>query len=281
MLSESFLCTAVYRELMCAEERKDREKKKSLKKTSIRKPGAAGSGSCRREHGPQQLHHSELLGAPSQALSIPRREAQSDGSLDLYTSWSSPYGSIYKNYPDLHIAGDHILHKVDSGCILDTDSEDGPVLLSADIDSSSLHNENPGGLLEEGAAPSIESHILPSAPFSNSVLNGFLEKKMQELYKQCYEETLRAGSSPQPLLWSTILMHNVHQISLQISQEHNVDQTKVKEAVLQGLCCATSGVSSEFITPTLHISSQDNRAKLGAPSTNSAYIKSCRVHSKK
>ncbi|XP_056395029.1 TLR adapter interacting with SLC15A4 on the lysosome-like [Hyla sarda] len=275
MLSESFLCTAVYRELMHVEERKEREKEKPLKTTSFRKPGA----SVRREHG---LYGSDLSGAPSQALAIPKREALTADSLDLYTSWSSPYGSIYKNYPDLHIAGDHILHKVDSGCILDTDGEDGPVLLSADIISTSPPNENPGGLPEEAGAPSVESQTLPSAPFSNSVLNGFLEKKMQELYKQCYEETLTAGASPHAALWSTILMHNVHQISLQISQEKNVDQAKAKQAVLQCLCCATSGGSSEFITPVLHISGQDNnKTKTTALPSNPTVNKSCRGNSKK
>ncbi|XP_075704703.1 TLR adapter interacting with SLC15A4 on the lysosome-like [Rhinoderma darwinii] len=263
MLSESFLRTAIYRERMKSEERRDREEET---------PGARGAASGRTERGLEPLYRGDSAGASSQALCIPRREAPLV-SPDLYTSWSSWYGSIYKNYPDLHIAGDHILHKVDSGCILDADCEDGPVLLSADIDSSSLPKENPGGLLEEGGAPSMESHTFPSAPFSNSVLNGFIEKKMQELYKQCYEENLNAA--PHPLPWATI-MHNVHQISLQISHE----QSKATEAVLQGLC-ATIGGSSEFITPILHISGQDNKTRAGAPTSSSAFTKSGRAHSKK
>ncbi|XP_040298695.1 TLR adapter interacting with SLC15A4 on the lysosome-like [Bufo bufo] len=253
MLSESFLRTAVYRELMNAEEQKGEEK--SLKKTPSWALGACGS---------EPLYQGEASGPISQALRIPRREVLNDASLDLYTSWSSRYGSIYKNYPDLHIAGDHILQKVDSGCILDGDCEDGPVLLSADIDSSSPPTENPGGLLTEGGPPSVESQVLPSAPFSNSVLNGFLEKKMAELYKQCYEEKLTtAGTSPLPHLWSTVLMHNVHLISLQISQERNVHQSTAMEAILKSLRCATSRGSSEFITPILHIS--DNKTKPEAP----------------
>lgn len=266
MLSESFLRTAVYRELLILEEQKDREEKPGS-------PSAEDTVSDRRE----QRYPGEPPGASSQALSIPRCRALSDVSVDLYTSWSSRYGSIYKNYPDLHIAGDHILSNGDSGCILDTDGEDGPVLLSADIDSSSPPNENPGVLQDEGGAPSVESHTLPSAPFSNSALNSFIEKKMQELYKQCYEEKLTTGGSPHTLLWSAI-MHNVHQISLQISQEQNL---KAKEAAMQGVSCPTSGGSSEFTTPVLHISSQDGRTRPGALSSNSAFIKSRRAQSNK
>ncbi|KAM3911220.1 TLR adapter interacting with SLC15A4 on the lysosome-like [Leptodactylus fuscus] len=278
MLSESFLCTAFYRQLMNFEEQKDGEEEKTLERTSSGKSRAKLVGSKvsnHRDRGFEPLHHSEPPGTLSQALCIPRREAQSDDSLDLYTSWSSRCGSIYKNYPDLHIAGDHILHNVvDSGCILDGDCEDGPVLVSADIDSSSPPNENPGRFLEGGGAPSVESHILPSAPFSNSVLNGFIENKMQELYKQFFEENLTAGTSPHPQMWSAILMHNVHQISLQISQEQNVDCSKAKEAVLQCLFSTTSGGSSEFITPILHISSQDNKAIPKVFSSNSSFITS-------
>ncbi|XP_077142562.1 TLR adapter interacting with SLC15A4 on the lysosome-like [Ranitomeya variabilis] len=274
MLSESFLCTAIYRELLDVKEQEDGGEGKSLAQC------AGGTASSCRDHGLDPPHPAEPPVAPSQALCIPRRQAVSDVSLDLYTSWSSPYGSIYKNYPDLHIAGDHILHKVDSGCILDADCEDGPVLLSADIDSSSPPKENPGGLLGGEGPPSVDSQILPSAPFSNSVLNGFIEKKMQELYKQCYEETVTTGTSPHPLMWTAIL-HNMHQISLQISQEHNLDHPKGKGAALQCPCCVTSGGSSEFITPVLHISGQDSKTKPPALPTNSAFIKNCRLHSKK
>ncbi|KAG8545309.1 hypothetical protein GDO81_021095 [Engystomops pustulosus] len=247
MLSEAFLRTAIYRGRVGAKEQEEGEKNSGVMCT-----GRAPSGG--REHA---LRHSELSGAATSALCIPRHEALSYASLDLYTSWSSRCGSIYKNYPDLHIAGDHVLHKmVDSGCILDGDCEDGPVLVSMDIDSRSLPGENAGGLLEHEEEPrSTESHILPCAPISNSVLNDFIEKKMQEVYKQCYEEKLTAGGSLHPGLWSAVL----HHVSLHISQEQNI-----KDPALQCLCSTTGG-SSEFITPVLHISSQDSKAKARPP----------------
>ncbi|XP_077319351.1 TLR adapter interacting with SLC15A4 on the lysosome-like [Lithobates pipiens] len=185
----------------------------------------------------------------------------SSGSPDLYTSWSSNYASLYKNYPDLHIGGDHMLKKKDSGCVLEC--EDGPVLLSVDIDSSSPPTHLLGGPPEGSAQCSEDNHgnqALPSASFSNSDLNGFLEKKMQELYKQCYEETLGTNGSSNPG-WPYVLMVNLNQMSLMVSQEQNMDQARAREAILQYLCSATSGGSSEFITPVLHISSQDNKKR--------------------
>ncbi|XP_073454153.1 TLR adapter interacting with SLC15A4 on the lysosome-like [Aquarana catesbeiana] len=182
----------------------------------------------------------------------------SSGSPDLYTSWSSNYASLYKNYPDLHIGGDHMLKKKDSGCVLEC--EDGPVLLSVDIDSSSPPTHLLEGPPEGSDLRSEDNHALPSAAFSNSALNGFLEKKMQELYKQCYEETLGTNGSTNPG-WPYVLMVNLNQMSLMVSQEQNMDQAKAREAILQYLCSATSGGSSEFITPILHISSQDNKRR--------------------
>ncbi|XP_018429498.1 PREDICTED: uncharacterized protein CXorf21 homolog, partial [Nanorana parkeri] len=198
------------------------------------------------------------VASPSQAMTIPSRDLAICSSPDLYTSWSSMYTSIYKNYPDLHIAGDHILNKKDSGCVLEC--EDGPVLLSVDIDSSSP----PTGLLEgppeEGVLRSEDSNVFPSAPFSNSILNGFIEKKMQELYKQCYEETLVTKGSPNPG-WLNFLLANLNQMSLMVSQGQNMDRARAREAILQYLYSATSGGSSEFITPILHISTQDFKRK--------------------
>ncbi|XP_075041957.1 TLR adapter interacting with SLC15A4 on the lysosome-like [Mixophyes fleayi] len=281
MLAEAFLSTVMYRETMAREDQQDRENDNALpswqdrREKSLEKKVSENfrESSDRRE---------DVLGEPvipfSQAMCIPKRDK--DNSLDLYTSWSSTYGSIYRNYPDLHIGGDHILNnKKDSGCVLDLESEfqDGPVLLSVDIDSSSPPGESLAGPLVEGVLHSEESNLFPSAPFSNSVLNGFLEKKMQELYKQCIEENLVTNASPNHLLWSSILKHNVHQLSMQISQEHNVGHSRAKEAILQCLCSATS---SEFITPILLISKQETKKQSGTLSNNVALKKNCTVHSK-
>ncbi|XP_072286905.1 TLR adapter interacting with SLC15A4 on the lysosome-like [Pyxicephalus adspersus] len=287
MLSEAFLCTVMYGKVMEDESQQDKAQKK---KVSLRRPhgqraeerhsfraAICGGDTCScREEG---CHHERgSLASSSQAMAIPSRDLPPSGSLDLYTSWSSMYASIYKNYPDLHIGGDHILNKKDSGCVLEC--EDGPVLLSVDIDSSSPPNDLPRGPPEKGVIHSEDSNILPPAPFSNSVLNVVLEKKMQELYKQCYEETMVTNASPNPG-WPNVLMVNLNQMSLMVSQEQNIDQAKAREAIMQYLCSATSGGSSEFITPVLLISNQDNMKKSITLSKNSAHRKSCSAHNKK
>ncbi|OCT67627.1 TLR adapter interacting with SLC15A4 on the lysosome [Xenopus laevis] len=212
----------------------------------------------------------QLFGDPtgdaSPAMSIPGSDDKNSKQLDLYTSWSSMYGSIYKNYPDLHIGGDHFLNKMDSGCILDLDTEfpDGPVLLSEDITSGSaksleilkkksiirtVHNE-------ENKEKSI---IFQGAPFSNSLLNGYMESKIQELYKQFLEENTMTEGPLYTLMFSGFLMNNVNQISEQISREQKLDHTMAREALLQCLRSSSSKISSEFATPVLHISTLDGK----------------------
>ncbi|XP_068106158.1 TLR adapter interacting with SLC15A4 on the lysosome-like [Hyperolius riggenbachi] len=268
MLSEAFLSTIMFQEVLnsdCQDQvsggtrTSTRRHHDSVRRKLESKINGESSGD---DAGYQRGPTAPL----SQALCIPCRDMASDHSLDLYTSWSSTYASIYKNYPDLHIGGDHILNKKDSGCILDLDNDDGPVLLSVDIDSSSPPSDGFGELSEERFHDSEESNAFPPAPFSNSVLNGYLEKKMQELYKQCFEDNLTNMST-------NVLMLNVNQMSLLISQEKNVDQAKAREAILQYLCSATSAGSSEFITPVLHISKQDSKKKSGMVSNSSALKK--------
>ncbi|KAM4664806.1 TLR adapter interacting with SLC15A4 on the lysosome-like isoform 1-T3 [Discoglossus pictus] len=207
------------------------------------------------------------IGQASEAMHIPKR-SQNDKHLDLYTSWSTMYGSMYKNYPDLHIAGDHILNKKDSGCVLDLDCEypDGPVLLSIDIASGTTP---PAPDLEQPTAIGVvlgeenreKSCTFPNVPFSTSALNGYIESKIQELYKQFLAENMTRFGSPSSILTSSILMNNVHQISMQISQEQNVEHGKTREAILNYLRSMTSGGSSEFITPVLHISNIEHKTK--------------------
>ncbi|KAM4696113.1 TLR adapter interacting with SLC15A4 on the lysosome-like [Rhinophrynus dorsalis] len=291
MFSEAFFSRLMYKETMC-------KKKQQPEGNNIHKNTGSIKGHSENMHGSlleketpnvfnakgevrcyteeevfvkstEQLYsqrHGGTIGHASEALYIPKNEHKSENQVDLYTSWSSMYASIYKNYPDLHIGGDHILNKKDSGCVLDLDCEiqDGPVLHSIDIVSGSTPPvevlEEPPGLVntlqcEENREKSI---TFPNAPFSNSVVNSYMESKMRELYKQFLEENLMINGSPTPLLFSSMIMNNVNQISKHISQEQNVEQTKAREAILNCLRSAASGISSEFLTPVLHISNVDS-----------------------
>nr|XP_033802278.1 protein CXorf21-like [Geotrypetes seraphini] len=206
----------------------------------------------------QQLLAKEHMAISSPALQIVRQDRDRENQLDLYTSWS--YTSIYKNYPDLHIGGDHIGNLSDSGCDLDHDSEisDGPVLLSVDIPMG--HSpftrplEKPSIKLLQSDESRDRSFTLQSRPFSNSVLNGYMEKHVEELYKQFFEENLTTCGSLSTLLASGLLLNNAAQISLQISQEQNLDTCRSNEMLLQHLCGVASRDSSEFTTPMLQIS---------------------------
>ncbi|KYO38425.1 hypothetical protein Y1Q_0015669 [Alligator mississippiensis] len=85
---------------------------------------------------PAKEHNSaHVNGTMFTGLHIPEREHNNEKQLDLYRSWSCH--SIYQNYPDLHIAGDHVGdYMLDSGCVMDDTCDelpDGPVLVSVDI----------------------------------------------------------------------------------------------------------------------------------------------------
>lgn len=101
-------------------------------------------------------------------------------------------------------------------------------------------------------------------PRSNSMLNKYMENKLDELYKQFLEENLTKCLSITNLMASNLLMNNVNQFSLQISQEQNVEASKAQEALLHSfsrcnLYNISHGNSSEFSTPNLQISKQRSR----------------------
>ncbi|XP_074863964.1 TLR adapter interacting with SLC15A4 on the lysosome-like [Carettochelys insculpta] len=225
-----------------------------------------------KEELPAKEQKASVKGTISSALHIPGREQNHESQLDLYRSWSCH--SIYQNYPDLHIGGDHVGDYMnDSGCIMDHVSDelvDGPVLLSADIPlGHSPLNES----LEIMATKSLNtdeggerSMTLHKQPLSNSVLNNYMDTKVEELYKQFFEENLTRCGSVTNLLTSSLIMNNLNQISLQISQEQTKEATKAREALLHSLALfsfrnAASGHSSEFSTPNLQFSQSPSKRK--------------------
>ncbi|XP_020019915.1 TLR adapter interacting with SLC15A4 on the lysosome-like [Castor canadensis] len=203
------------------------------------------------------------------ALPIPKRE-HDERQLDLYQSWSCT--SICQNYPDLQIGGDHVGNMYDSGCFVEHTHDDvfnGPLLLSVDIPLGRspiiepLEKTSNSKLLNEDEIRE-KSILLHKQPLSNSMLNSYMEKKVDELYKQFLEENLTRCRSITNLMASNLLMSNVNQISLQISQEQNIEASKAREALLNSLALCnlrnfSCGNSSEFSTPNLQISNQTSR----------------------
>ncbi|XP_054422575.1 TLR adapter interacting with SLC15A4 on the lysosome-like [Pteronotus mesoamericanus] len=200
-------------------------------------------------------------GNVSVALPIPKREKYDESQLDLYRSWSCT--SIYQNYPDLQIGGDHVGNMYDSGCFVEhirDDAFNGPLLLSEDIPLGHSPiteplEKPPASKLLSGDEIREKSMLFHKQPLSNSMLNSYMEKKVDEVYKQFLEENLTKCLSITNLMTSNLLMNNGNQISLQISQEQNTEVSKGLEALLHS--CSRN--SSEFSTPNLQISNQKSR----------------------
>lgn len=220
-------------------------------------------GSMEKETAKDQ--ETRVKGAASPALHIPRRAGSLD-QVDLYRSW--PCNSIYQNYPDLQIGGDRVGgHTCDSGCVLDhvwDDLPDGPVLLSIDIPlGQSPLGEHPkklSGMSLPGDEAGERSLTLSEEPLSNSTLNKYMEAKVAELYKQFFEESLARCGSITNLLTCSWIRNSLDQISVQISQEQNIETSRARGALLHSLALfssrnAPNRNSSEFSTPNLQISS--------------------------
>ncbi|XP_027788650.1 TLR adapter interacting with SLC15A4 on the lysosome-like [Marmota flaviventris] len=211
-----------------------------------------------------------LPGTVSIALTIPKREQHDERQVDLYRSWSCT--SICQNYPDLQIGGDHVGNMYDSGCFVEHTHDDvsnGPLLLSVDIPLGHSPiieplEKTPTSKLLNGDEIREKSMLFHKQPLSNSMLNSYMEKKVDELYKQFLEENLTRCCSITNLIASNLLMNNINQISLQISQEQNIEASKAREALLHSLTLCnlrniSHGNSSEFSTPNLQISNQTSR----------------------
>ncbi|KAM8952824.1 TLR adapter interacting with SLC15A4 on the lysosome-like [Pelodytes ibericus] len=281
MLGEAFLCRLVYEDAKEKEENVGRNAKGNARQLENERADLLETQTVHRPRGEtlaqrQDEYFTGSYAQISEALSIPKRQANGDCQLDLYTSWSSMYASIYKNYPDLHIAGQHILDKRDSGCVLDIENElqDGPVLVSVDLATNSPPVEildKPAFINILGNLESRERSItVPGAPFSNSHLNSYMEQQMRELYKEFIEENPAATGSPNPMLFSSTLMNNVGRASIHLSQEQRMRPGRSRMAVANYLRSAASEISSEFATPVLHISSVGPKKNPHALSNNSA-----------
>uniref|UniRef100_A0A4W3HCH9 Uncharacterized protein n=1 Tax=Callorhinchus milii TaxID=7868 RepID=A0A4W3HCH9_CALMI len=194
----------------------------------------------------------------SDVLGIPNTSAYSAKPLDLYTSCSS----ICKSYTDLQIAG-HITPNscTSSGCFMSDDYELSSCNFSQ-VDDSAACNSFPASQCESQQLSRVDtflssdrSILLQRQPLTNSVLNNYMEQKIAELYKQYLQDCLAKCASPTKILSSNFLMANMDQISLQISQEKNMETTKAKDMVINCLlsvACAPN--SSEISTPNLQIS---------------------------
>uniref|UniRef100_A0A3Q2QN76 TLR adaptor interacting with endolysosomal SLC15A4 n=1 Tax=Fundulus heteroclitus TaxID=8078 RepID=A0A3Q2QN76_FUNHE len=195
--------------------------------------------------------------------------------------------SICQNYSDLHIAGEQVLPLSANDADLRVCAEVQPVrpfLQSCDVPPA-VEDSPPGqrglqNLLRRGSNhwkqasgrnPSFmfQGH---EGPFSNSLLNHYLEQKVLDLYQQYMMENMAREGAPGthgdagvicPLLGSELVLTSLDQITQQLSREGNMEAGLAKDMVLSCLLRVASDLQSgEISTPFLQISNEASRELL-------------------
>ncbi|XP_043104239.1 TLR adapter interacting with SLC15A4 on the lysosome [Puntigrus tetrazona] len=171
--------------------------------------------------------------------------------------------SICQHYGDLHIAGGQVLPLSPSAADVQgnliQDPQTGPFLLSGDVPSPSLlpplvHEYRSSRRWREESGRERPSLLQFSRPLSNSQLNGYLEQKLLELYKQYLTE---GPAASRPVMASELLQTSLDQMTLQLSREQNLETARAKDMLLSCLLRVTSSYqSSEISTPLLQISTE-------------------------
>ncbi|KAL4648813.1 SH3 domain-binding glutamic acid-rich-like protein-like [Arapaima gigas] len=161
----------------------------------------------------------EVAPQPSQARSISGIESHQYCGLELYRSWCCP--TLCKDYPDLQFQGDHLGDKASESPGLDSRSYEGPLLRSRDlVELDPLQLELVTSEMQRYSAPPVEdtaenSIILYGEPPSNSMLNGYLESKVLEVYRQYMEDNLaRYDSFPSCVLPPSLAPPHLPPLSL-------------------------------------------------------------------
>ncbi|XP_076130803.1 uncharacterized protein LOC143112420 [Alosa pseudoharengus] len=276
MLSESFLTTLKYRGYSV-----DSPATKQLKSSPTappaetcvdssfpRSPRTHRSTKAGRKTAPEQPDKTRLIRVPGSASrSVPRSSADEYWGLELYRSWCCP--SLCKNYPDLQLGGDHLGDRSSqSPQWLVVPSDDGPLLLSQDLGemealpgpevarepgpwlgNQAQHNDD-GYLVIEPSMQGLDS-IRSHERLSNSMLNGYLETKLLEVYRQHMQDSLaRGGASVSPGLVPAMVPRDPTVPSGQwMAQE---DRPATDSIHYLSTCSLPS--SSHFSSPELRIS---------------------------
>ncbi|XP_062288259.1 TLR adapter interacting with SLC15A4 on the lysosome [Scomber scombrus] len=198
--------------------------------------------------------------------------------------------SICQNYSDLHIGGDQVLplsaNNGELRACADTQAV-GPFLQSCDMPPA-VEDSLPGQASQGGplhpprgdlnrwrlGSGRDRSFLLQGheGPFSNSLLNHYLEQKLLDLYQQYTMENMARERAPGsdsdpgpicPLLGSELVLTSLDQITLQLSREGNLEAGLAKDMVLSCLLRVAGDMqSSEISTPLLQISSEASREQL-------------------
>lgn len=197
--------------------------------------------------------------APSKAMLIHSCNAEDRLGMTVYCSWCCP--SFYKDYPDLRLAGDRLEpwspHNPDPLNPVD----DGPLLQSQDL--SSLEPSLKPSQQAEAVTQQDEEYLVMESAHSpgwekrltNSMLNGYLEVQMLEVFCQHMQNMACCGSS----LLGPDVMPTLVSTSLTIAdKEQTTSRAEVLNSsssnVVRYLSTCSAPATSHFSSPVLRIS---------------------------
>ncbi|XP_051534160.1 uncharacterized protein LOC127429260 [Myxocyprinus asiaticus] len=196
--------------------------------------------------------------APSNAMPILSCSGEDHLGMTLYCSWCCP--SFYKDYPDLRLAGDRLEHWSPHNPALLSSQDNGPLLQSQDLSSlepslaqgqqAEVVTQHDEGyfVIDSGQGPSWERRL------TNSMLNGYLEVQMLEVFCQHMQNMACCGSS----LLGTDVMPALGPTSLTVPSEQRANQEEVLDSsssyVVRYLSTCSAPATSHFSSPVLRIS---------------------------
>ncbi|XP_072550393.1 uncharacterized protein [Salminus brasiliensis] len=202
-----------------------------------------------------------LTSAPSKALTIPSYSVEEHWGMELYVSGSCP--SFYKAYPDLQLAGDTLRgpHQPHNPVHLMSQSH-GPFLQSQDLGSLEVIEET-GKEADSQAKPDegylvIESMKGPDSEprLTNSMLNGYLENQLMEVYRQHMQDSLArcASSSLTVSVVPTLVPANIRTSDNQMTSQGDRMDLSSSHSSVRYLSTCSAPPTSHFSSPVLRIS---------------------------
>ncbi|XP_028840501.1 uncharacterized protein CXorf21 [Denticeps clupeoides] len=190
-----------------------------------------------------------------------------DGGLELYRSCCSL--SLCEDYSDLQLGGDQLGERRSHW---ESQIGDGPLLQSEDLEQMQMQglaeSHEQGRSLKEWAEPLpmqdkeymvMDNSILGLSRerLSNSMINGYLETKLLEVYSQHMQDNLaRLGSTVEPELVPALMPASLVALSGKRSdQDSRLDSTQGSVRYLSN-CSAPE--NSIFSSPVLRISQAES-----------------------
>ncbi|CAN9497546.1 unnamed protein product [Ophioblennius macclurei] len=224
-----------------------------------------------------EVHRGRPGGQMSPGVEIPVRSPSGGETPFLVPSFCQ---SFCKNYSDLQIGGDQVLPPSAGDGELRVLEDDALAPMAKEEVEEDAPSQGGGGgglayLPRRGSnhwrqgSGRDRSFVLQGrqGPFSNSLLNHYLEQKILDLYQQYMMENMaRDGSGDSEaapvcsLLGSELVLTSLDQITLQLSREGHLEASRAKDMVLSCLLRVASDMQSgEISTPFLQISNETSK----------------------